>query len=394
LPTEPSGRSTAALANTTDNLQAARDAIVHGDLATARKRFSKIPASQLSAANAQRTLADLTSLERARDVMLQLARGCEAIGSWLCVRQNARDVLTIDASNVEAQMLVERSIDRSGWLNKSASATTAAHGAPRNKTQTAAVAAAAPAPVAVPGPRVATTLPPASTHRPTVTVSGAEHARAVAAMGAPTPIQRPVPSAPAAPVVAATMRTPATTQTVPEPTRMGTGSQAPLTSAPYPPPPQQAAPPRPPVPAFVPMPDGPDAMPATALAPSAPATAAARAPAQLDPERAMAAKVPGDTDSPPVVTRPLAPISESVPVRAGNVSPPVAANGLPAGVQSMTRQAPPTVRRTLASGDNTASAAQPHAPAFNAANPDEEERAILESGWSKKPSSAQRSTPQ
>jgi hypothetical protein len=59
----------------------------------------------------------------------------------------------------------------------------------------------------------------------------------------------------------------------------------------------------------------------------------------------------------------------------------------------MTRQASPTVRRTLASGDNTA-AAQPHAPAFNAANPDDEERAILESGWSKKPSSAQRSTPQ
>jgi len=126
------------------------------------------------------------------------------------------------------------------------------------------------------------------------------------------------------------------------------------------------------------MPDGTDAMPATAPVRSA----------------ATATQVPGDTTSLPVVTRPLAPVSEAVPVRAGVVSPRVAANGPPASVQSITRQPSPTVRRTLASGDNAASAAQPRAPAFKASNPDDEERAILESGWSKKPSSAQRSTPQ
>jgi hypothetical protein len=382
LPTEAAGRSRAALANPADNLLlATRDAIARGDLTTARKRFSKIPASQLGSANSQRTLADLTGLEHTRDEMLQVARGCEATGSWLCVLQNARDVLAIDAGNVEAQKFVEHAISRSGWLNKPAPAATAAHAPPHDKTQTAAVAPVAPAPVVAPGPRVAATRSPASTHRPTAAVSAAEHARAVAAMGVPTPVRTPMPVAPVAPVapvVATTMRTPAPSQTAPEPARPGTGSQAQLTSSPYPPSPQQAAPPRAPAPAFVPMPDGPDLMPATAPVRNA----------------AAPAQVPGDTASPPVVTRPLAPVSEAVPVRAGVVPPRVAANGLPASVQSMTRQPSPTVRRTLASGDNAASAAQPRAPTFNAANPDDEERAILESGWSKKPSSAQRSTPQ
>jgi hypothetical protein len=375
LPTDSSsGRSAAALASATDNLQAARDAIARGDLTTARRRFSKIPASQLGAANVQRTLADLTGLEHARDEMLQVARGCEATGSWLCVRQNARDVLTIDASNVEAQTLVEHAIARSGWLNKTPPAATAAHGAPHNNAQTAA----APAPMFVPGPRVAATLPPAPTHRPTVTVSAAQHARAVAAMGVPTPIPTPVPAAP----VVATMRTPVATQAVPEPTRIGTGSQAPLTSPSY----------SPPVPAFVPMPDGPDVAPATAPVRSAPAAAAARAPAQPEPEPAAAIQVPGNTASSSLHT--LAPISEAIPVRAGIVSPPVEANGAPASVQSGTRPPSPTARRTLASEDNAASAAQPRAPAFNATNPDDAERAILESGWTKSQSSAPRSPPQ
>ena len=380
LPTaEPSGRSKAALANAADNLQATRDAIGRADLTSARKRYSKIPASQLGSAYAQRTLADLTAQEHARDQMLQAARDCAATGSWLCVRQNAHDALAIDASNLEAQALVERAISRSGWLNKTAPATTtAAHGATHNKTQTVAVAPAAPAPVFVPGPHVA------ATHKPTATASAAEHARAVAAMAVPSPVTTRAPVAavaPAAPVVATTMRTPAATQAAPEPARAGTGSQAQLTSAPYPPPPpppQQAAPPRAPIAAFIPMPDGPEAMPATAPERSVPATA----------------QVPGDTASPLVVPRPLAPNSNTVPARAAVVSPPVAANVPPAGVQGMTRQASPTVRRTIASGDNAASAAQPHASAFNASDPDEEERAILQSGWSKKPSSAQRATSQ
>ena len=405
LPAEsPSRAAAAALAGTTDNLQAARDAIQRGDLTTARKRFSKIPASQLTAGNVQRTQAELTGLERQRDEMLQAARGCEATGSWLCVRQNARDVLTIDASNAEAQTLVEHAIARSGWLNNTSPAKTAAHAAPRSNGPTAATPAAppAPAPVFVPGPRYAAP-PPAPVHRHTVTVSAAEHARALAAMGVPTPIPTPAPAAPSAPVaraivpapVAAPIPAPATAPAVSEQARIGANSPAPLTSPapPYTPPStqQQAAPTRPPAPAFIPMPDGPDSA-AVRSAPS-PANAAARAPAQPDPEPepAAAPRIPGDIPSPPV-THSLAPITEAAPVRAAIVSPPVAASSAPAGTRSGTRPLSPTATRTLASGDNTASgsqSSQAHVPGFNATNPDDQERAILQSGWTKKQPSQQ-----
>lgn len=102
-----------------DNMQAARDAIDRGDLTTARRRFSKIPSAAYESGNVQRTQADLLRAERTRDDKLQAARDCEAVGSWTCVRQNARDVLAVDASNVEAQDMVEQAISRSGWLNGS-----------------------------------------------------------------------------------------------------------------------------------------------------------------------------------------------------------------------------------------------------------------------------------
>jgi hypothetical protein len=399
LPAESSSRAAAAaLASATDNLQAARDAIQRGDLTTARRRFSKIPASQLAAGNVQRTQAELTGLERQRDEMLQAARGCEATGSWLCVRQNARDVLTIDASNAEAQTLVEHAIARSGWLNNNAPATTAAHSAPRSNGPTAAAPAAAPpAPMFVPGPRYAAT-PPAPVHRHTVTVSAAEHARAVAAMGVPTPVPTPAPSAPVAMTivparVAAPIPAPVTAPAVSEQARIGTNLQAPLTSpAPaYTPPStqQQAAPPRPPAPAFIPMPEGPD--PAAVRSAPSPANAAARAPAQPDPEPepAAAARIPADIPSPPVIHT-LAPITEAIPVRAAIVSPPVAASSAPAVTRSSTRPPSPTATRTLASGDNATSGTQPHAPGVTTTNPDDEERAILQSGWTKNQPSQQR----
>ncbi|MDN7181628.1 hypothetical protein M0D69_27210 [Caballeronia sp. SEWSISQ10-4 2] len=401
LPAESSSRgATAALASATDNLQAARDAIQRGDLSTARKRFSKIPASQLTAGNVQRTQAELTGLERQRDEMLQTARGCEATGSWLCVRQNARDVLTIDASNAEAQTLVEHAIARSGWLNNTSPATTTAHAAPRSNGPAAAAPAAPPTPVFVPGPRYAAT-PPAPVHRHTVTVSAAEHARALAAMGVPTPIPTPAPAAPSAPVartivptpVAAPIPAPVTAPAVSEQARIGANSQAPLTSPapPYTPPStqQQAAPARPPAPAFIPMPDGPD--PAAVRSAPSPANAAARAPAQPDPEPepAAAARIPADIPSPPVIHS-LAPITEAVPVRAAIVSPPVAASSAPAVARSSTRPPSPTATRAPASGDNAASGTQQHAPGFNATNPDDQERAILQSGWTKNQPSQQR----
>jgi hypothetical protein len=212
-----------------DNLQAARDAIDRGDLSTARHRFSKIPAAQMNAGNIQRTQSELVSLERARDNLLQMARGCEATGSWMCVRQNARDVLAIDASNVEAQTLVEHAITRSGWLNKTPPVT--AHVAP--KPNGTAPLATATVPV-----------------RRVMAVPAAQP-RSIAVMPAPTQ-SAPVSS---------------------DSTRVSTGSHAPLTSSGSIAAPQTATS----TSTFIPMPDGPEtpvtrrATPAPVAVPASPA---------------------------------------------------------------------------------------------------------------------------
>jgi hypothetical protein len=264
-----------------DNLQAARDAIERGDLTTARRRFSKIPAAQMSAANIQRTQSELVNLEHARDNLLQTARGCEATGSWVCVRQNARDVLAIDASNIEAQTLVEHAITRSGWLNKTPPVT--AHVAPKSSGTTPLAKATAPA------------------RKAESTVSAQP---------------RPVPVMP-----------------------------APSTST------------------FIPMPDGPDAPVAHAASPAAP----------------VAVRTPPAETSPIPNADQTTSVTDAAPVRAAVAiipATPVTHNPAPA-----------TAARTLASGDNAPSTAQSKTTAHNTADPDAEERAILESGWTKAQSS-------
>ncbi len=369
LPADTTIHTVPALPGTVDNLQAAREAIDRGDLTTARRRFSKIPAAQMYAANVQRTQAELTILERTRDGLLLAAHGCEATGSWLCVRQNARDVLAIDASNAEAQALVEHAITRSGWLNKPPATT--AHAAPRPNATTPLASPTAPAFVA--GSRAAAAPAPAPTPAP---------ARRSAAVSVPAPAthMRPIPVMPApAPAVVATKTAPVASDA----TRVDTGSHAPLTSSTY-----NAANS---APGFVPMPDGPAAMPNTA----APAVAHAPTPAEPAPSHAAATQAPGDASQTPLVRSP-APIIEAAPVRTVAVPQGAAATGtqdLPAP-QASTRSSSPTATRTLASGDNAANGTQPKAPAYNAADTDAEERAILESGWKKSPSSKPRSPSQ
>jgi hypothetical protein len=115
------------------------------------------------------------------------------------------------------------------------------------------------------------------------------------------------------------------------------------------------------------MPDGPETAPVGAATPNAPAPAPVPAP------------IP-------------APIIEAVPVRAVAAPQAAAATNTPEipTPQTSTRPSSPTAPRTLASGDNAASAEQPKAPAYNTTNTDAEERAILESGWNKNQSSKQR----
>lgn len=393
LPADTTNHTAAALASTTDNLQATRDAIERGDLTTARRRFSKIPAAQLGAANVQRTQAELTILERTRDGLLQVARGCEATGSWLCVRQNARDVLGIDASNVEAQTLVEHAITRSGWLNKTPPAV--ARTAPRPNGATPLATPTAPAFVA--GPRSGTAAPvPAPTPTPTrrSAAVAATHMRPIPVM--PTPVVVPAPL----PAVAATKAVPAAPVSS-DSTRVGTGSHVPLTTPAY-----TAAPASSPQPAavahpstststFVPMPDGPETAPVRAASPNAspanaPAPPVVHVTPLVEPVSAHAAttQAPDDVPSTPVI-RTLAPITEAVPVPVRSAAAPqaTAAISAPGNPGIATSQ---TTTRSLASGDNATSGAHPKAPAYNATNSDAEERAILESGWSKSQSSKQR----
>lgn len=197
-----------------DNLQAARDAIDRGDLTTARRRFSKIPSAAYESGNVQRTQADLVRAEHFRDDKMQAARDCEATGSWTCVRQNARDVLAVDASNAEAQNMVEQAIERSGWLNGSGSA----------------AKAAAPAPAPAMGSHIAVP-PPAAPSPYTSAPAPTGYAAATAAT------ERLLPRYGTAPIVRnpATMGAPVAS----DQSRVGTGSHVPLTSsyAPHLPPP-------------------------------------------------------------------------------------------------------------------------------------------------------------
>lgn len=298
-------------AATIDNLQATRDAMERGDLSTARRRFSRIPAAQLGAGNIQRTQSELASLEHTRDSLLQTARGCEATGSWICVRQNARDVLAIDASNVEAQTLVEHAITRSGWLNKTPPAT--AHAAPKSGGTTPLATATSPAFVAGQHPGAATASIPAPARK---------------VVPPPAVQSRPIP------VMPATVTT--TTQPAPvasDSTRVSTGSHAPLASSRYVPASQPAS--LPSTSTFIPMPDGPEAATVRAVSPAAPA--AVRTPS-VDTATSRTANQP-------------APVTESTPVRAAVVQP--------------------SIPSTSA------------APVRNTTDPDAEERAILESGWTK-----------
>jgi hypothetical protein len=349
--------SAAASANAGDNLQAARDAIERGDLTTARRRFSRIPASQLDTANAQRTQADLVRLEHTRDDMLQAARACEATGSWTCVRQDAREVLAVDASNAEAQSMVEQAITRSGWLNQNAPAATA-H-------------ATRPAPAATTAPIVSA---PSTLNQDTHLMARS----------------RTVPHPPVS-----------VPQQASDSTRFATVSHVPLTSPTYAPAPstphvttvQHGAPP-----------------------PYLPPTITRSEPAQPAPVRAAASQSSTSPATEAVAITPRAPsLSEAAPARVESAQGTNGATGTSGGTSGATTQipqppvaraatpaadpaalaAPPAVStatgalathapaRTVASTDGAASGAQAKAAAFSSANPDDEERAIREFGWKK-----------
>jgi hypothetical protein len=332
-PAAPSSRD-AAQASTIDNLQAARDAIDRGDLTTARRRFSKIPASQLEPGNVQRTQAELVRLEHARDDSLQFARACAATESWACARQNARDVLAIDASNTEAQALVESSIERSGWLNPPRPAPTHS-GAARAAVTSAAPSQASNRTAAPPRARSVAVQPPPITRQPPLTNSaagtrGTQGMRAAAPSLAPPDVAQGVQRQPA-PVVAQ--------QIAPAPVVQATPVQA---------------------------------VKATQTSQTSQTSQAPQAtqPAQAVTQQALTAPAPS-------VANPaaLAPATAAVPP----VAPPASIQPAPSSLPATVAGNPP--------------ASVPKHSSFDAANPDDRERAILENGWTKNRPPAQQQPP-
>jgi hypothetical protein len=348
----PSREAALSGGNVTDNLQATRDAIDRGDLTTARRRFSKIPIGQQDAGNVQRTQAELVSLERARDDSLRLARACEATGSWTCVRQNARDVLAIDASNVEAQTLVEHAIESSGWLNQPthpahATVPRAAVTAPGRPT--AAVAAIA-APRATPSAAVPVTVPPRI----------ATPTRSLIAAPRPHPATAPAPQDSATTGTSTTTpaptitRAPLSTDGVP----VATGSHA----------------------ATPPTAESPDAAPAAVRQPPSAMppllTSTPAGPARAVPPQAAAASYQAIADTPRADTTSTSaptPATATATATAPTPAPPIraAAEDSPAPVL-----APPAATQVPVTT---------HAPSFDAGNADDRERAIKEYGWKNQP---------
>jgi hypothetical protein len=333
----PSHEAALTGGSVTDNLQAAREAIDRGDLTTARRRFSRIPIGQQDAGNVQRTQAELVSLERARDDSLRLARACEATGSWTCVRQNARDVLAIDASNVEAQTLVEHAIENSGWLNQPTRPSRAPRTVVTAPSRPAAPVAAIAAPRATPSAAVPVTVPPRPA-TPTRTVAAASRPHQAAAQNpaitdtsTSTPVSTTTPT-----------RAPLSTDSVP----VTTGSHAVMSSTTESVESAPTAGHQPPsaTPALL---TSTPAEPARAVAPSLPSTPPYQAVA--DTPRADAVSTPAPAPA---------------PIRAAAVDSPAPVVAPPATVQ-----APVTTR----------------ASSFDTGNADEQERAIKEHGWKNQP---------
>jgi hypothetical protein len=337
-------------AGVADNLMATRDAIDRGDLTTARRRFSKIPLAQQDTGNVQRIQAELVSLERSRDDSLRMARACEATGSWNCVRQNARDVLAIDASNVEAQTLVEHAIESSGWLNQPAHPAHAA--APRTVVTTpahpaTAVAAAVPAPRPMPSAAVPVTVPPRLA-TPTRTLMAAPQP-VVASASTPASSMNSALSDTSNPALA----TIPTTISAPTPTPAPTITRAPLST------------------------DGQPVATGSHTPLSSTAESLDAAPVVA---RQMPSAIPPILDpTPPEPSRTVVPRADTAsalspaPIREIVVDrpAPVATLAAPAAIatSTVTAQAPVT----------------PHTSSFDAGNADDRERAIKQFGWKNQP---------
>jgi hypothetical protein len=95
-------------------IDAARSAMVRGELNTARRQLAMLPSSQDQRSDVRRIADELNQREHERDSALGLARACEKARDMPCVLRSAGDALASDVSNSEARDMLLRAVTQSG----------------------------------------------------------------------------------------------------------------------------------------------------------------------------------------------------------------------------------------------------------------------------------------
>jgi hypothetical protein len=96
------------------NLDAARSAMVRGELSAARARLAMLPSGQDQRIDVRQITNELIQRELARDAALGLARACDKAGDMPCVLRAAGDALASDVSDSEAREMLLRAVARTG----------------------------------------------------------------------------------------------------------------------------------------------------------------------------------------------------------------------------------------------------------------------------------------
>ncbi|MEM5328455.1 hypothetical protein VSR34_17950 [Paraburkholderia sp. JHI2823] len=88
------------------NLASARASLDRNNLWPARRAITSALDAEPGNTDAQQIEADLVAREQERDMLIGLARQCEHLRQWACVRQDAGHAVNVDTSSREARRLL------------------------------------------------------------------------------------------------------------------------------------------------------------------------------------------------------------------------------------------------------------------------------------------------
>lgn len=95
-------------------IDAARSAMVRGELSAARRQLALLPPGQEQRTDVRHVTDQLSQREHERDAALGLARACEKAGDSPCVLRAAGDALASDVSDSEAREMLLRAVAQTG----------------------------------------------------------------------------------------------------------------------------------------------------------------------------------------------------------------------------------------------------------------------------------------